>query len=29
VTEAWNHDGEITPEQAARLSAALQGKVGG
>lgn len=29
VTEAWNHDGEITPEQAARLSDALEGKVGG
>ncbi|GIM89916.1 extracellular solute-binding protein [Paractinoplanes toevensis] len=29
VTEAWNHDGEITPEQATRLSNALQGKVGG
>jgi multiple sugar transport system substrate-binding protein len=29
VTEAWSHDGEITPAQAARLSDALQGKVGG
>ncbi|GIF23565.1 multiple sugar transport system substrate-binding protein [Actinoplanes tereljensis] len=29
VTEAWSHDGEITPAQAARLTDALQGKVGG
>ena len=29
VTEAWSHDGEITPAQAARLTDALQGKAGG
>jgi multiple sugar transport system substrate-binding protein len=29
VTEAWRNDGQITPDQAARLQNALQGKVGG